>query len=73
MLLHPRRNNTKTESVLAENGRRTLILRPSCVWVPTDGGLCGYNEGTVTKALRNCGRRVACGTAHDVTDEFEGI
>ena len=49
------------------------ILRPSCVWVPTDGGLCGYNEGTVTKALRNSGRRVACGTAHDVTDEFEGI
>jgi hypothetical protein len=40
---------------------------------PTDGGLCGYNEGTVTKALRNSGRRVACGTAHDVTDEFEGI
>jgi hypothetical protein len=32
----------------------THILRPSCVWVPTYEGLCGYNEGTVTKALRNC-------------------
>ena len=78
MLLLLPRNNTKTgtqKNKIRTGGEQPedTFLRPSCVWVPTDGGLCGYNERTVTKALRNSGRRVACGTAHDVTDEFEGI